>query len=406
MIEVRTDNLGSRFVKIEGLERDVYEVETLPARFLLEALGSGAHLKMPKNRSAQKQWDRNIDLTILNYFGKEEGDEPLSSGFSHQQIGGLDPERPIGRERVRQVVSKTIKSLHFNCPDYLKQKYPLKEILDKIDRPYFMINHAGITRQIAEASLKGASYEDLRKRGYSNESLSQPRSILSDYHLKVSYDPGWNRHLTLVDDLKAVKADDPKDNKQQLLERITPAHFDRIKEFKTYCLTVSDLIREAGLHFTNRKKGGFNLVLQSLSEAGINWRAVPHEVKSGPQQGFIYYHIILAVDKEEALQILQNDPRLEPLRREIVQQVLGERVDRLPTSWELVKHKGYQGVGSLVRQLGQRGGRRGFNMMQILEGCQVPVFVLKNKSGYYYPINRGEQLEEFLKSKLTARLSP
>lgn len=402
--QVSPDNLGSRFVKMEGLEKDIFELETLPCRFLLEALEHGAHLKLPRiigkkgeRGPTQQQWERRLKITILNFFGKVEGDDALSQGFSYEDIGKIDPERSITRERVRQLVNKTISQLHANLPDYLKHKYSLRELLEQIEKPQVMTDKAGTSRKIAEAVLKGANYEDLRKE-HSISRLQEARNVLSEYNLEVPYDPERIKYQILAEDLGTVQPDDSKDKKQEFLERATRS-FKRgfPEEFKTYYLTVSELAKELDLHF-GRHKGGINLVLQSLSEVGINLRTMTQILGSGKNQGLIrHYYIILAVDREKALKTLQNDLRLEPLRRAVVKQVFGQKVDQLPTTWELAEGNKYRSVGSLVNQLGKRTGRW-LNIEQLLEGCLMPVF--KISKGYYYPAEMSGQMEEFLRSKL------
>lgn len=391
--EIKSDNKGSRFVP--------GEVETLPARFLLEAMEYGMHLDPPEDfktrplLSRNEQWRMNVEIVILNYFGKDEGDEDLSKMLSHEQIGKIDPERQVSKERVRQIIKETLRLMHSNSPDYLQHKYPLHGLLEQTDRPAFMVMRKGITRAIAARVIQKATYDSLRTEGFSVQGLSDARRILPEYGLEVPRNPSIGKYRQLMVDLQALSQNDPFDKKQHVLDRIDRYALDHHRaELKPHYCSVSDIARQAGLTVV-RQSGEYNLILQVLSERVVNTRSIASEVKSGNQMGIWYSHIILALDKEQALKVLQSDPRLDSLRRQAVVQITGERVDKLPTTTHL-PGQDYKIVAGLLRQLGLRSSGTGFSMLQILEGCPVPVF--KYEGMHFYPSNMEDPLLEFLKN--------
>lgn len=114
MVE-RTENsrdlLGSRFVRIEGLEKPIFELETPLARFILKAVGEGAHLTKPKIRQLTPEgWERMVNIVVLTAFGKEEGGEILGKPLSYEDIGR---EYSLNsRQHVERIVKGGIRA-HF-----------------------------------------------------------------------------------------------------------------------------------------------------------------------------------------------------------------------------------------------------------------------------------------------------
>lgn len=402
--EVKVDNLGARFVQMEGLEKDIFELETPSSRFLQKALELGLHLNKPGTPGLTRSgWDRLMERVIISTFGKAAGtDEALARQFDLTETGEIFPgiDGPVTNEAVRQSLQKGFSYLYGVSPDYLKRQYPdLLDLIVREDR--FMVSKAGRTRLVSNSILGGATYQDLIEKGSDGTDLFHARIILSGYGLKVPNRPEYGQYQSLVDDLRTIKADDPIDKKQQLLERITRSftgHYSKI--FKTFCLTVSDLAKETGLHFT-MQKGEFGLLLQALSGANINWGVIPYEVKSGPQQGLNYYYFILVVDKGQALAVLSKDPRLEPLRKEVVVQVGGGKLDQLPSTWQLDPKRGYESIDKLLTMLGLPRIKRGskITMEQLLDGCPAPVFRIKSNRVNYYDISQQEQMKVFMKER-------
>lgn len=314
--DITADDIGSRFVGME--------LETLPSRFLLEALKHGVHLKRPRmiiggievHGPTQKQWNRSLDIALLDYFGKVEGNEALSQMLSYDEIGKINPERPISRERVRYIIGRTIRQLHPSLPDYLKYKYPLEKVLGQIDRPQFMTDQTGATRRIAEAVLKVASYQDLIA-GFSDNNMSLARKILDQYGLHVPYLEAREATLKLIKDLKALTGSEDQLIIREVFNRINPYFRAHHKElFNTFCLLISNLCDLAGL-----KKSfgpGNDLVgpiLQALDNLGIVYGQIIQEVKSGPQKGFHRILYILDAQKEQAIAGLQADPSLARFKK-------------------------------------------------------------------------------------------
>lgn len=396
--KIEVDNLGSRFVKMEGLKKPSFEIETPFARFLTKALEVGVYSEAPRNitkKDWERIWGRMMDIMIISTFGKAEGREALEKRFSEEEIGKeiFPAEKgPITRERVRQLLKEGTRYLYQASSDDLKQQYP--DLLNQKEMEYhFMVRKPGPTRAIAGAILQGATYQDLVKRGFSSFDLFFIRRTLSNYGLEVPDFSG--KYQQLQDDLRFVKTDDPPDTKQRVLDRINRHFMSRFEEYRIYYLTISDLAKMTNLHFF-RRSDEHKLILQVLSEAGINQSSVLNEVKSGKQKGFRYTHIILTIDKDRALVALRQDPRLEPLRREVVKQICGGKVDQLPTTGQLVKGEEYRKVGSLLRQLGLRSSGTHFSMESLLVGCPVPVF--KTATHYCYSVSVEQPLLEFLRN--------
>lgn len=135
-----------------------------------------------------------------------------------------------------------------------------------------MVNKTEGVREIAERSYESRLTGDLIKRVFPANNRSVSRVILSGYGLAVPYIKVG--YWETIDALRSVNTGDPKEIKQQALNRISLYSFtNHRKELKSYCLVLSDLAREAGLHFMGvRWKDEFNLILQSISKAGIVYK--------------------------------------------------------------------------------------------------------------------------------------
>lgn len=404
---VEVDNLGSRFVKMEGLKRDSFELETPFARFLTKALEDEVYPKDPrkdprkiKKENWEKIWGRMMNIMIIFAFGKVEGGEALGRRFTLNEIGGgiIFPSepKPLVGERIRQLVKTGTRHL-YQASDDLKQQYP--NLLGRsVTEKTFMAEQSGSTRAVAAAILQGAAtYQDLIDHGLSSDDIISARIVLSSYGLKVPNFSG--KYQQLEADLQAVKADDPADKKQQILDGMNWFFLcnPNFKKDKPFYLTVSDLAQMANLHFS-RQFSEHKLILQVLSEVGINQRLVSVEVKSGPQKGMHRINFILTVDKDRALAVLSQDPRLEPLRREVVKQICGEKVGKLPTTTQLIKSEEYKSIGSLLKQLGLKSGGPHFSIGSLLAGCPLPVFKNTRSSYHYYSVSMEQPLSEFLRN--------
>lgn len=291
----------------------MFELETPVQRFVLEVLESEAHLIVPDRVTGKgftkDSWRRDVDIVIVNTFGKGEGKEALGRGFSLDDTGQLFGG--LTRERVRQLVANTIEHLHTNSPDWVKERYSLKDLLSKPAKPEFM--HAkkggGVGRRIVEACLMGAKLQDL-SQFYRRDQISKYRALLPEYGLAIPYDENMGKHKVLIDRIGAIKPDDPAGVKQELLDQVTTRTLAYTEMLKPFLLTVTDLMKAAGLHFRYRssRKADFDLITQALSEGGISLANVP--TRNRWRKKYLF-----AVDQDQGIQVLQTDPRLAIFRR-------------------------------------------------------------------------------------------
>lgn len=189
MVEV--DNLGTRFVKMEGLESCRFELETPAARFLQKVLEEGVHflINLKYGQLTQYNLDRNVGMAILYTFGKSQGESrPLERRFSLREIGEeiFPGERgAITRAAVSLSVKKGFACLYYASPKYLQEQYP--DLLNQIEEEHdFMVDRIGVTRAIAGAILTGTTYQYLREK-FPTYRLSLGRKILGKYGWHVPY---------------------------------------------------------------------------------------------------------------------------------------------------------------------------------------------------------------------------
>ncbi len=404
--EVKVDNLGSRFVRMGGLEKDRFELSTPVTRFLTKALELGVHLKTPQVKQLTPSvWERMVDMVVLYAFGKNDRqNEPLERKFSMAEIGKILPAREgyLTRERVNQLIKKGLIYLYQNSPDDLKQQYP--DLLDQVEREHdFMVRPRGATRAVAGVVLTGTTHQNLISRGFSGQYLEIARKILAEYDLSVPYKEGTNKYKKLVEDLKALTGQEEKEQIKQILDSINRYFYQRYREeFETYCLTIADLCQKAGLH-RSLKKGHHGLVLAVLDDLGIAYGEIAIRMKSRKQKGSGRINFILAVCEQQAIARLTEDERLKPLMESPISQISGQKRDQLPTTEQLEGKKGYESVGVFLKELGLPaiGGRNRITAQQWLDGCPVAVFIRRSgrNRNHYYPTDQKGQLESFFKSR-------
>lgn len=291
--EVTIDNLGTRFVpvEVEGSTSLRFELSTRPRRFLENTLQDGVHLHKPRFYTPE-HWERSINLAILYFFGKKAGqnDEPLEKQFSLEETGEIF----FGKKGLKQFVSQSIKSvisnMYRNSADELQQQYP--NLLTQMEEnPHFMVDRRGITRMIAGAVLKRATYQDLINQGFSPTRLRIARSSLAEYGLSVPKKADKESIKKLIEDLKNLTGQEDNQQIREVLNRVTN-HFRRYyPDFNKYLLTLSDFCVESGVKKPN---GGAGPFLQALDSLGVAYTDMD-QVKSGKHAGHKKEWIILAV---------------------------------------------------------------------------------------------------------------
>ena len=100
-----------------------------------------------------------------------------------------------------------------------------------------------------------------------------------------------------------------KEQIKQVLGRINGSFYQlHKKEFKTYCLMISDLCTIAGLKKPTGPGVRSKPILQVLDNLGISYGDTPIEVKSGRRKNKHRIYFILAAQKDRAVKGLM-DPK-------------------------------------------------------------------------------------------------
>lgn len=224
---------------------------------------------------------------------------------------------------------------------------------------------------------------------------------MTEFGLDVPYSEVGKYYKQLVTDLQGLTGQEDREQIQAVLDRIKRSFLNYYKkEYKAYCISIRNLCREAGLHITG-SKGDDSLIVSVLDSLGIAHGVVFHEVKSDPHKGFKRTNFILAAQSTQVIAGLIADERLKSLRINPVSQMSGQKLDQLPTTWQLAQKEGYEKLGVLLKNLGLPaiGGGNKITPQKWLDGCPVVVVTEKSHRSYYYPTGQEEQLKAFLQQR-------
>lgn len=369
------------------------------AGFVRKSVENGAHFAPPKNsKLGIEGWEEHVNITLTYLFGMEEGKENTRN-FSLEDVGKIFPGKEgfRTRQRINQIIGKTVLALWQNSPEELKSEYPFEELKKQLGKPKFLPSTKGTARNILEDRDRGADYKFLSSK-YSSSGLWYSRSLLEKYGIDVlDYKPNYS---VLTKEIEQVGPETKLDILMNIYSRMGSLRANYWEIYDRYFISLSELLRKLGFSFNPRDVGIFQ---DKLTKLNIPLGHLEKWVKSGEQEGRNkHYYFVFRFQEENIAQILLPDPDLARFLQKPVRQIAGIEVSEAPNTTELYNPGSYRSVLSLCRQLGIRvGGRSKIGLKVLIAGCLVPVFEHLNRENsqhrtLYYPVTSEDMLKRSL----------
>lgn len=372
---------------------------------LLMEVGEEARQNPPANFPLER-WRRDLEICLVYAFEPDLTLQDLADTFR------------LTRERIRQIGNATLSTLWDMNPGVQRLIPSLEEMLayqkplSLESRKKISAAQGGLSLTAASMLRKGASTEEIRaliaSRGLSSaaKNISDVRRRLKAWgqgeipYLKRL--PSENRQLvaSLMDKNK------PDQEVAGLLDQVDFSfiqHYGRQKD--SPIKSVFKLAREAGYHLRPRD---IHELLEALEKASppVPVGKIVHEVKNGPQKGRPVYYVIASIHAQRATEAWKNDPGLKPYLENPVKMLCGSDYS-IPTTTQLMRKRGFQSVGTLLKELGVKLGNRGVSGMKEFfsdRWCPVPIFVYGTVRSFYYPADQKEALAEYIKQTSASKI--
>lgn len=318
--------------------------------------------------------DRNLEI-LGWYAGTDESGKKVGRRYNIPT-----------RERVRQIVTRTLKLLHTSAPESLQEQYPWESLsTDKQGR---------LTAKVAELVTQGKSSHQIQKElGISNKQLNYRRHKLKRRGVKLPPLPPA-QESTLVKFASLNNPDITEEEAAKFLDRITTKSRYSILHEAGLIVDLSNLTRKAGL-FTERRD--IPLIYEELRQQQFPVRKLPPVKEQNKIIG--YYYFIATITENKAIQLLQEAPQFQHLKENPVKVVAGQ-TDKIPNTNALENSGKFAHIGTLIRVM--RGVRLSpsskIKIADIVDGSPIPVF--RYGFCHYYPLEQEEELEKYVKGRL------
>lgn len=312
-------------------------------QFLMQVLAEGAHLQKPTNISID-EWVRQRNITGL-YFSTIASLENLGSIYN------------LSRERVRQIIAKTLTDLHLSLPDPLRQQFPIHDILSSQGKPVvhmykdlltgkynrlveLLEQKADIGRMVDEFQVKPTTIRE-RLSFLVELGINVPLSLRA---------PRQEKNKEIVMQLQDTSLDDIE--VQELLDKVTHHLYAVcVSGDNPILIPITNVASEDGFRAVNRNGPEF---IKILEDAHLPIGILNIEVKTGTQKGLLKYHFIVSWHRERARQIFLEEPSLERFLENPVTQVCGP-ISQIPTSWHFSsknEKRQYNHLGRIFAEFG------------------------------------------------------
>ncbi|MBI4096592.1 MAG: hypothetical protein HY425_02635 [Candidatus Levybacteria bacterium] len=364
-----------------------YQTQEKRTKFIEDAVGEGVLDRLDENSVNER--DQNIG--IISSIGKI-SDRELGEAFPNPATG-----KPLSRERIRQIREKFLGIAHPYSSPETQAAHPLGELLARKLPPL-----KRSSERIKETIGKGdTDFKQLRDLAGSSEKLRGVRVTLRKRGLEIPYSP------TYADLMKKAREETGDQKLQEILDSFSAgslrAYRDNHKKDKVFT-SLYAIIREAGFHPHGNYVSPF---AEAIKTAGIPMKTVQLDARNKKGEDITKkYYILFAKHQDRIIQAIQNDLSLQRFKRNPVRLVCGIPDGKFPTTTNLLRNREKYG-GNLTALAHEAIGFRSdaYNpeksLAAIMKGCPVPIFKIR-RGGYFYPLERVEEIKAFLKSKQPA----
>ncbi len=334
-------------------------------------------------------------LEIMNKFQKQDK-KTLEKGIRLAERMIMDPQTVSSlMERARRTSSqanaspaedtqKNILSIVFANPGITN-----KEIQILLRQNY--------GKELGIASISDLSFH-LSSQG--NIKAEKEGSVSRFYRTGAQYDNKSTKQLE--EEAENQKLQEILDSfpAESLRGYISNHRKDKEKTFTS----LSSILRKAGFHF---RPNNIAIFAKKIKEKHLPMRELPHEATTKKNEKItVTYRVTFIKCAETIVQALENDPDLQKFKINPVELVCGTIDGKLPTTTDLLRNREKYGsnLAALAREaIGFAPNRNDpeKKLSAIMKGCPVPIF--KTRDGYYYyPLEKAEEIRNFLKSKQSA----
>jgi len=328
-------------------------------RFLIEAIGSGAHKILPPRKSAQS-FVRDLNVVGI-YFG---------TNLRLEEIGSLLGLKGKNKRALPQlIVKRTLKRLWQNCSLEVQQIYPFEDLkvrkpADKRSRNRRSSSRNGRREQVLDLIAAGStsSQEIAQAVGKPQEYVAALFSRLR----KIGLGPESvvERNRSIREKIKSARTD------EEIREALAAANLIMCASYPKLFTPISKIAIEAGFRFKLDQLVNF---ITELKNKDVPLGLFERTFKTGKSIGSVLrYYFVLPQQEQRVKEVFENSAELARFKRlKSLKQVAGPRVE-LPSTSKIQKRDGYIAVGNQLRAL---KGKR----MDFLMDCPVPVFKFANK---------------------------
>ncbi|MEX2007866.1 MAG: hypothetical protein WD992_03775 [Candidatus Levyibacteriota bacterium] len=301
-----------------------------------------------------------------------------TQGLSREDAGKFSG---ITRERVRQVTKQSFIALVGSAQGFNFRK------------PLFEQRVGNILKEEVRA---GASYQDLRRKGFSSRQIQNVRATNEDIDLPQA-ESKWEGLLKQLSDPEV-----DLDKKGELIKQVPLwVYFYRPEHF----IDIYDVSKQAGI-WPRKLRGGTSFLAEYLESCGIPIGIAEQRLKRGKHKGNVLrYHFTLIFLKDEVVELLnqaQGD-KFDLMRRKPIE-VIGPTPDNLPSTTDIARRReDYETVFSLFYGVTTSNRLRGDGIRVedvIGNNPPVPVFRITSKTRFYVRKADAETLKKYLKERL------
>lgn len=274
--------------------------------FLRTAIAEGAHLKRP-DKTPEEAWVRQKNIVGI-YFGSPAALEDLGRMYG------------VTRERIRQLVKKSMEHLWLSCLPETQALFPFGELelrkpLTQKSRERISEAHGGKSVLINRELQAGKSIREIQKeKGISRQQIKGSRHVLREWSTAVPFfRTPHSQNLELEKNLKNAEKDQEK---QEVLSQVKRRFYqDHVKGENSLLIASTNIALEAGLSLGFQRQNR-RIFIESLKNVGFPMGEITEKRMSRTGKEMIAtYHFILARDKERAKRIVLSDPNLQRFRR-------------------------------------------------------------------------------------------
>jgi len=362
--------------------------------FIEIGMREGVHEQVPYVWGMNEQrWRELVDKSLLYLAGPE------------TTLGSIGKIYGVTDEAIRQQRDKFMILFYGNCPLKTQIKYPLPEMVFK--KPLTQHSKENLSRakggkswMVKEQLEKGIT--DPKKiaenLGFIPEEVSRTKGTL--YKWGVDLDSQFVSHKKLKKEIEKTTDDEKL---AEMLEKF-PAYvilgnIGRYGEQSPF-MHLGTLFRELRL-----SPEGIKTAFEQLNLAGIAVRSLDfglRKKKNNTTYRQIYW-VMYVKQRQRAIDELQKLEKQGKIKKVGVKLVAGELAEKepLPSAYALQQTDEYKSANKCIREtLGIFVGHNGNSkLMDLLRGCPVPVYQLRNRGRPVISVDKEDEFKAFILRK-------